>query len=440
MDITEKEKETQQSLEELRERLDSQKKMADEKLAEITQKSQELTDFECLAKLKIQNRFEELHKLLYTLEENVLMDFARICGESTGQLGEKLLSVENEKDFLLKCEESIVNCRKRNRVGLINTFPLTQSLVQSASLTEITRPLEVSEPTLNENYLSPESFLSDAEKHIIRGSKSGVMRLVENPVIINQIGVKSANDSQENVVYDFAWLGDNRMVVLDNRNQSVKLVEDGGVKKEVYHNNAVCRVCATKDFTSVLVCDEKYVLFHYNSELDFISVVDVPMNIRKPYGLEFLGNGNLLIGDRHDGQIYEVSMQNNWLSVLRRISSGFSCLDYLTSNGDIILVTHGNGNVARILTFSGDTVAEIGSNGIGLNWPLGVAIDFHGNCVISDSCNHRILVTNKEGQQVKEIKGFYLPRAVRFSDSNEILIVGERGGTIKMLTYMESVN
>ena len=440
MDIAEKEKETQQNLAELAERLESQKKMADDKLIEISQRSQELQDFETSAKLKIQSRFAALHKLLHTLEENVLKDLDRIVAESSGQLAEKRQGVENEREFLLKGGESISNCGKRNRVGLINTFPLTQSLVQSASLTEITRPVEISGPTLNENYLSSENFISDAEKYIIRGAKSGVMRMVENPVIINQVGVKSANDRQENVLYDFAWLGDNRIVVLDNRNKSVKLIDHGGVKKEVYHHNAVCRVCSNKDFTSILVCDEKYVLFHYSNQLDFMNVVDIPMNIRKPYGLEFLGNGNLLIGDRHDGQIYEASLKNDWLTVLRRISSGFSCLDYLTSDGECILVTHGNGNVARVVNFSGETVCEIGLNGSALNWPLGVAIDVHGNYVISDSCNHRILVTNKAGQHIKEIKGFYLPRAVRFSDSNEILIVAERGGRIKMLTYMENLN
>ena len=102
MDIAEKEKATQQNLAELAERLESQKKMADDKLIEISQRSQELQDFETSAKSKIQSRFAALHKLLDTLEENVLKDLDKIVAESSGQLAEKRQGVENEREFLSK--------------------------------------------------------------------------------------------------------------------------------------------------------------------------------------------------------------------------------------------------------------------------------------------------------------------------------------------------
>ena len=447
--IDEKERESKETCEQLQTRVKSYSDLNQSKLEEIAERILTFRQFEERAKIKIQARFAELHKLLDSLEQNVLLDLDNISSDTHAEFITKQENVKSEKENIAKCEDSIGQCLKRNRIGLINTLPMTESLFHTVSITETSKPLDVLEPTLIEANLDEEIFLSDVERHIIRTSKAGKLKLVENSIIINQMNVRTSQDLDDNVIYDCCWISSSKLAVVDNRNKSLKLlsVDDAIVYNQVFHDNGLCRVTCNRDCKQIIVCDDKYVLYSYDFELNFKGVVDIPPQIRKPYGICFLeNNGNLMIGDRHDGQLYELSSVNQTINsatnqaftIVRQLTSGFSCLDYVTTNGEQILVSHGNGHCIRLLCNNGKNLVEIDQSQQGLNWPLGVAIDVHGNAVICDSCNHRVLVISPEGDKIKEIRGFYLPRSVKFSDNNEVLVVAERGGRVKLLTYMES--
>ncbi|XP_063719862.1 uncharacterized protein LOC134846438 [Symsagittifera roscoffensis] len=447
--IDEKERESRDTLEAFAARIKSLSDLNQSKLTEISERVSTFREFEERAKLKIEARFAELRLLLDSMEENVLLELDSLASDTHAEFIDNREKVKLEKEGISKCDDSIKQCLKRNRIGLINTLPMTDALVMNLEVNESNKPLEVSEPSLVEPILNNDNFLSDVEKHVIRASKSGKLKLVENSVIINQMHVRTTQDPEENVIYDFCWVSNSKIAVVDNRNKSLKLLslDDAVVIKQVFHDNGLCRVCCNRDLEQIIVCDDKYCLYNYDLDLNFKGIIDIPHHIRKPYGMDFLEkSGNFIIGDRQDGQIYELTAINQPLSpnstqsfsVLRQIASGFSCLDYVTTTSDHFLVSHGNGHGVRLITDEGKFVCEIDQSGQGLNWPLGVAFDMHGNAVICDSCNHRILVISPLGERLKEVKGFYLPRAVKFSDNQEVLIVAERSGRVKLLTYMES--